>query len=174
MSKEGMLPGAEKDSQSITKEWQFTGQRIIDGVAVKEITNVPKETGYLTEVYRREWALDEEDVDQVFQVALHPGGVSAWHVHAETIDRLMVNHGQVKVALYDAREGSPTHREVNVFRVGKLRPCLIVVPPGVWHGVKNLAPETSLVLNLVDRAYRYEDPDHYRLPRDTEEIPYRI
>jgi dTDP-4-dehydrorhamnose 3,5-epimerase len=32
----------------------------------------------------------------------------------------------------------------------------------------------ALVLNLVDRPYRYEDPDRWRLPPDTPEIPYRF
>jgi dTDP-4-dehydrorhamnose 3,5-epimerase len=27
---------------------------------------------------------------------------------------------------------------------------------------------------MVDRAYTYEDPDHWRLPPDTREIPYRF
>lgn len=29
-------------------------------------------------------------------------------------------------------------------------------------------------VNDIDRAYRYEDPDHWRLPADTGEIPYRF
>jgi dTDP-4-dehydrorhamnose 3,5-epimerase len=44
----------------------------------------------------------------------------------------------------------------------------------VWHGVQNVHPGPSSVLNLVDRAYRYEAPDHWRLPPDTAEIPYRF
>jgi dTDP-4-dehydrorhamnose 3,5-epimerase len=28
------------------------------------------------------------------------------------------------------------------------------------------------MLNCPSRAYDYEDPDHYRLPFDTPEIPY--
>jgi dTDP-4-dehydrorhamnose 3,5-epimerase len=48
----------------------------------------------------------------------------------------------------------------------------VVVPPGVWHAVQNLAPETSTLLNLVDHAYDYEKPDHWRLPIGTPLIPY--
>jgi dTDP-4-dehydrorhamnose 3,5-epimerase len=47
-----------------------------------------------------------------------------------------------------------------------------VIPSGVWHGVQNLQATESRVLNLVDVAYEYEDPDHWRLPADTAEIPY--
>jgi len=51
---------------------------------------------------------------------------------------------------------------------------LVIVPPGVWRAVGNLADHVSLLLNLVDQAYKYEDPDHYRLPIDTELIPYKF
>jgi len=52
------------------------------------------------------------------------------------------------------------------------RPTLLVVPTGIWHGVQNLGSTDVLMLNMPSNAYDYEDPDHYRLPFDTPEIPY--
>jgi dTDP-4-dehydrorhamnose 3,5-epimerase len=167
-----MMPGARKDAQSVDRYWRPV-QDLIDGVAVHEVSNVTKDTGYLTEVFRADWGLDDGAVDQVFQVVVFPGRVSAWHTHRETLDRLFVNLGQVKIVLYDAREDSPTRGLVNVFRLGSVRPALLIVPPGVWHGLQNVGSEPAAVLNAVDRAYDYEDPDHWRLPADTSEIPYR-
>jgi dTDP-4-dehydrorhamnose 3,5-epimerase len=167
------LPGMKKDAQSVTADWQLL-QPTIDGVRVKEVRHVPKESGHLTEIWRKEWALDTGPVEQVFQVHLKPGGVSAWHTHQLTTDRLFANHGLVKVVLYDARKGSPTRGRLNVFRIGTVRPTLIIISPRVWHGVENISSEPSLLLNLVDRAYRYEDPDHWRLEADSNEIPYRF
>jgi dTDP-4-dehydrorhamnose 3,5-epimerase len=43
----------------------------------------------------------------------------------------------------------------------------------VWHGVQNVHPGPGSLLNLVDRAYRYERPDHWR-PPNTDAIPYRL
>jgi dTDP-4-dehydrorhamnose 3,5-epimerase len=40
--------------------------------------------------------------------------------------------------------------------------------------VQNVHHAESRVLNLVDRAYSYEAPDHWSLPIDTEQIPYRF
>jgi hypothetical protein len=79
-----MLDGATKDQQSITADWTVP-QRLIDGVAVKEVRNVPKDSGLLTEVFRRDWDLGDTTVDQVFQVTLFPGAISAWHTHRHTI-----------------------------------------------------------------------------------------
>lgn len=169
----GLLPKAKKDAQSITADWQFM-QPLIDGVVFREVRHVPKENGHLTEIWRREWALDTGPVAHVFQVVLNPGGVSGWHTHQLTIDRLFASQGLLKVALYDARKDSPTRGRLNVFRIGAMRPALLIVPPGVWHGVENISSEPVIFLNLTDREYRYEDPDHWRLPADTGQIPYRL
>jgi dTDP-4-dehydrorhamnose 3,5-epimerase len=63
---------------------------------------------------------------------------------------------------------------VNEFRVGSYRQELVIVPPGVWHGVRNFGPDNAILLNLVDRAYEYTSPDHWRLPIDTDQIPFRF
>jgi dTDP-4-dehydrorhamnose 3,5-epimerase len=48
-----------------------------------------------------------------------------------------------------------------------------VLPPGIWHGLQNVGNSDALVINCPTQAYDYSDPDHYRLPFDTAEIPYR-
>ena len=168
---EGALAGAKRDAQSITRDWQPL-QPLIEGVVVREVHNVIKDNGRLTEIWRADWGLDPASVAQVFQVVLEPGGVSAWHVHQQATDRLFANHGQLKIVLFDARTGSATERRINVFRCGMARPMLVVVPPGVWHGVQNIGASPASLLNLPDRAYAYEAPDHWRLPWDTDRIPY--
>ena len=169
-----VLPGLTKATQSVTHDWDFTGQRLIDGVAVREIRNVPSGHGVLTEIFRRDWRLDDLPVDQVFQVMLASGGISAWHGHAQTTDRLFVASGLIKIVLYDARTRSSSHGTINEFQTGQPRPTLIVVPPGVFHGVQTVSSDPALLLNLVDRAYSYEDPDHWRLPWDSSSTPYRF
>lgn len=165
------LLGAVADRQSVTHDWQPL-QELIAGVQVKEVKHVLKDNGYLTEVWRDDWNLEPSHVGQVFQAVIEAGGISAWHVHRAAVDRLFANHGQMKFVLYDARPESSTRGRINVFRCGSGRPMLIVVPSGVWHGVQNLGTTPALLLNLPDRPYRYEAPDHWRLPPDTDRIPY--
>jgi len=170
-----MLKGTAQDEQSITKDWQLVGQDLIDGVLVREVVNVQRTFGYLVELYRADWGLDEFGVDQVFQSILEPGGLSAWHAHAVTTDRLFINFGRMRIALYDARDDSPTFGKVNTFIYGAHRPALVVVPPRVWHGVQAVDKTgPSSLINIVDHAYLYDKPDHYRLPEDTDQIPYRF
>lgn len=105
---------------------------------------------------------------------MNPGSISAWHVHRLATDRVFVSQGLIRIVLYDARTDSPTYERMNEFRFGVMRPALVIVPPGVWHGVQNISNSAAVMLNLVDHAYRYDDPDHWRLPVDTDKIPYRF
>ena len=167
------LDGAEKDRQTVTPSWSAHDQRLIDGVAVREIANVPKQNGWLTEVFRREWN-DSVAIDQVFQTVLNDGAISAWHAHETTTDRLFVSFGMMRIILFDARQSSPTHGAINEFRFGSVRPALLTIPPQVWHGVQNISGQPSVLINIVDRAYDYADPDHWRVPPGDPSIPFRF
>jgi dTDP-4-dehydrorhamnose 3,5-epimerase len=168
-----IIEGAEKDHQSITADWQTT-RLLIEGVQIVEIRAVPKRGGALTEIFRSDWFPDAGVAGQVFQVALASGQVSAWHAHTVATDRLFVALGTITLTLYDPRPESPTNGIVNELHLAMARPQLVVVPPGVWHGLIVTGPEMALILNVPDIAYCYEDPDHWRLPPDTPKIPYRF
>lgn len=151
---------------------------LIDGVYLHESRAILSESGTLTELFRRDWwAIDgsaNSQVDQVFMRTLRVGEASGWHVHAETTDRLTVIAGTLKVLLYDDRPASVSYRQSNTFLLGAIRPQLLVIPPGVWHAIRTHADQDVTLLNMVDLAYRYEAPDHFRLPLDTPLIPVRI
>jgi dTDP-4-dehydrorhamnose 3,5-epimerase len=167
-----LLPGAVKDSQSITPSWEKLAARQIDGVIVKEVRHVPTAYGFLTELFRSDWDLGT--CTQAFQSRFQPGAVSAWHAHAVTCDRIFVNSGMLHIVLFDSRKTSQTYGVVSEFRLGDARPGLLIVPPYVWHGVHNDSSTEAMLINFVDHAYDYEDPDHWRLAVDSPEIPYRF
>ena len=166
-----MIKGAVKDGQLNTPEWQILREPIA-GVHVREVLHVPRDHGIITELYRPEWDPSGLPVVHAYQSRLFPGAIGAWSCHAKSIDRLFVNQGHVKVVLYDGRGESPTHGKVMELHVGDARPTFLVVPVGVWHGLQNLGATDALMLNFPTHAYDYEDPDHYRLPWDSPEIPY--
>jgi len=167
-----MLTSARKDGQIVTSDWHNV-QRTIDGVALREVLHVPRDHGVITETYRTEWDPSGLPVVHVYQSRLYPGAIGAWSCHAKTIDRLFVNQGHLKVVLYDGREESATFRTVMELHAGDLRPTFVVIPIGVWHGIQNVGTGDALMLNYPSHAYDYANPDHYRLPWDSDEIPYR-
>jgi dTDP-4-dehydrorhamnose 3,5-epimerase len=167
-----MLPGARKDSQQISPDWHKLGDTI-DGVSVREVRHVPRDHGVITEIFRPEWDPTGLPVVHIYQSRLFPGALGAWSCHRRTSDRLFVSQGHLKIVLYDARDDSRTRGMVMELIGGDVSPCLVVVPPGIWHGLQNLGHSDALVLNCPTEAYNYADPDHYRLPYDSPQIPYQ-
>ena len=166
-----MLRGAQKDTQQVTSEWQRVRSSIA-GVTVREVLHVPRDHGVITEVFRPEWDPTGLPIVHLYQSRLFPGAIGAWSCHAKNIDRLFVNQGHLKIVLFDARDDSETHGHLMELHVGDARPAFLVIPPDIWHGLQNLGSSDALMLNLPTKAYDYEDPDHYRLPWNTPEIPY--
>jgi dTDP-4-dehydrorhamnose 3,5-epimerase len=166
-----MLPGAQKDSQLVTPQWEMLREPI-EAVHLHEVRHVPRDHGIITEIFRPEWDPTGLPVAQIYQSRLYPGAIGAWSCHMKNVDRLFINQGNVKLVLFDGRENSPTFRRINEYHVGDARPAMMVIPIGVWHGLQNLGAADALMLNFPTRSYNYEDPDHYRLPFDTPEIPY--
>lgn len=166
-----MIEGARKDGQLVTEEWHFL-QLPINGVTIREVKHVPRDHGVITEMYRSEWDPTGMPVVQSYQSRLFPGAIGAWSCHARSIDRLFVNQGHVKLVLYDGRDDSPTFGHVNEVHCGDVRPMFVVIPTGVWHGLQNLGTNDALMINFPTSAYDYHNPDHYRLPWDSDKIPY--
>lgn len=164
---------AQKDRAHIDENW-VVARRLIEGVAAREVRNVVTANGITTELYRRDWDFVEGTIEQVVHVALRPGAVSAWHQHRERWDYLFTVGGHLRVVLFDPRGGSPTTGQIDVFHLSPARPTLVAVPPYVWHGVQNIGNEPGRFVNLFDKHYDYDDPDEWRLPSDSPEIPYRF
>lgn len=144
---------------------------MISGVAVKELKVNVDERGSLMEMLRADDDIFEK-FGQAYVSLNYPGVIRAWHYHRRQTDYFCVVKGMVKVALYDAREGSPTYGEVNEFFIGERNNLLIKIPPGVYHGYKTIGVEPSLLINFPTEPYDRANPDEYRVPYDSADIPY--
>lgn len=146
----------------------------IDGVLFRPAITHFDERGELTEVWSQAWHLLPDPVVHVYQVIAAPGSIRAWIVHREQSDRLFLSMGRLRVVLFDDREGSPTRGSIQELYAGERRRGLVVIPPGVWHAVQNLGAGEAIYLNLPTRPYDHAHPDKFRLPPDSDRIPYRF
>lgn len=144
---------------------------MIEGVQFKELKLIPDERGFLMEILRSDDALFQR-FGQAYITAAYPGVVKAWHYHQKQTDHFCVIAGMAKVALYDARESSSTYREINEFCFGEQKRGLLVIPPGVYHGYKNIGTEMVLLLNIPTEVYNYAEPDEFRAPAHGGTVPY--
>ncbi len=144
---------------------------LIEGVKIRQLKRIPDERGFLMEMFRSDWT-EYECFGQAYITAVYPGVVKGWHYHKLQDDNFVCVHGMAKVALYDARDESPTKGRINEFFMGVLNPMLVQIPKGVYHGFKGVSQDTTLIVNIPTKTYNYSEPDEYRLPAHTEEIPY--
>jgi len=144
---------------------------VIEGVEIKQLTKHADERGSLMELLRCDDAIFRK-FGQAYVSLNYPGVVRGWHYHKKQDDHLAVVKGMAKVALYDAREGSPTQGQVDEFFLGEQNNILLKIPMGVMHGYKTVGTEPTLLINFPSEAYDPQQPDEYRLPWDTDQIPY--
>lgn len=144
---------------------------MIDGVKVKKLKVIPDERGFLMEMLRSDDDIFQ-NFGQVYLSVAFPGVVKGWHYHKKQTDYFTVIKGMAKVVLYDNRDDSPTHAEINEFFMGELNPILIVIPPFMLHGIKGIGNEPAYLINCPTETYNYDQPDEFRLPPHSDEIPY--
>ncbi|MDH4222365.1 MAG: dTDP-4-dehydrorhamnose 3,5-epimerase family protein [candidate division Zixibacteria bacterium] len=145
---------------------------MLEGVKQKKLKIIPDERGRLMELLR-----SDEDLfiqfGQVYMTTSYPGVVKGWHYHKKQTDNFIVIKGMVKLVLYDNREDSPTKGEINEFFMGEDNPLLVQIPPMVVHGFKCISQDEALCINCPTEAYNYLQPDEYRIPPHSDEIPYK-
>jgi dTDP-4-dehydrorhamnose 3,5-epimerase len=144
---------------------------MIDGVKIKKVKVIPDERGRLMEMFRAD---DEffEKFGQVYVTTTYPGVVKAWHKHEKQADNMACVAGMVKLALYDARNGSSTRGQIDQFYMGVHNPILIHIPAGIYHGWMCVSDTESIVVNAPTEMYNYKIPDEQRLDPHGGEIPY--
>ena len=144
---------------------------MIEGVLLKPLKVIPDERGFLMEILRRDDPFFRE-FGQVYLTVVNPGTVKGWHYHKLQTDHFCVVKGMAKVVLYDRREGSPTKGQVNEFFLGDHNRSLLVIPPGVLHGMKGISTDPAYLVNTPTHPYNYEDPDEFRVPPHDGSVPY--
>ena len=144
---------------------------MIDGVKTKILKVIPDERGRVMEILRADDDFFEK-FGQVYMTTTYPGVVKAWHMHKNQTDNVACVQGMIKLALYDSREDSATHKEVNEFFLGIHSPMLVQIPSGVFHGWMCISEEEAIVINVPTEVYDYENPDEQRLDPYQNDIPY--
>jgi len=145
----------------------------IDGVIVRKLNVLCDERGYLMEMLRSDDPLFQK-FGQAYITAAYPGVVKGWHYHKIQTDHFAVVKGMMKVVLYDNREGSATRGNVLEFFTGERNPLLIVIPPGVLHGIKCIGEEAAILVNIPTEVYDYDAPDEYRVPAHDDSCNSRV
>lgn len=144
---------------------------MIKDVQIKKLKLIRDERGRLMEILRSDEEIFQR-FGQVYITTAFPGVVKAWHYHKKQDDYFTCISGTMRLALYDAREDSPTYKEVNDFIVSLDDPILVKIPKSVYHGFKCVGNKEAIVINVPTLPYNRRDPDEYRVDAFDNDIPY--
>ena len=161
----------KKDVQTVTSDGVPVAE-LIDGVVIRPQVTQFDDRGTLCEILDLRWGVADSTIVSVYQMTIRPGMAKGWHMHRRHDDRIFISRGEVKVVLYDDRESSPTYRVINEIHRSELQRTLMVIPRGVFHAHVNVGATDALLISMPTRAYDHADPDVFRLPLDTDLIPY--
>ena len=124
----------------------------IHDVTVVPLRRVPDERGTILHMLRAD---DEHFVSfgEIYFTTLYAGVVKGWHRHEDMTLNYACIHGRVKVVIFDDREASPTRGSLMEVFLGPDNHSLIVIPPGVWNGMKGLSHPSALVANCATHVH---------------------
>ena len=152
-------------------------QDLIAGLQFRATRPVAHEDGTLAEIARTDWPEVEQPIVHVHVTTTEPGRIRAWGLHQHSTDRLFVVRGLVSIVVFDGRQSSPTHGQVNEFKLSERNPGLLVIPPDLYHGWKVIGTDEAFIINMPTSAYLHDQPDALDLPYESDAavaiVPWR-
>ena len=161
------------DAQRAYSVQDYGAQPAIQGVEIVDLKRLADDGGNFTELGRLgagiHAALPGFEVKQINYSELEPGAIKAFHLHRGQTDVWFVPPAdKMLLVLLDVRAGSPTEKVARRLVLGDGASRLVRIPPGVAHGVKNLAAARGRIIYFVDVQFQAGPPecDEGRLPWD--------
>ena len=113
------------------------------------------ERGYLLEIFREDTLPDRLKPVMSYVSFTKPRIVRGPHEHIKQTDVFcFIGPGSFKIKLWDNRKNGKTSGSFMEIKGGKNNPILIIIPPGIVHGYKNISEELAMVINYPDKLYK--------------------
>ena len=145
----------------------------IDGVEIVELKRFSDDGGSMTELARltdgHPQAIAGFTLRQINSSEVEPGAIKAFHLHQRQTDVWYVPPtDRMLLVLIDTRQGSKTEGARIRLTLGAGASRLVRIPPGVAHGVRNLAATAGWIIYFTDVHFSPEPSmcDEGRLPWD--------
>jgi dTDP-4-dehydrorhamnose 3,5-epimerase len=163
----------QRDRQTVTADGARL-DRLPDGMVVRDLVTHSDERGTVCELYDPRWGASPDPMVFAYLFTIRPGQAKGWGIHRVHEDRYAFLGGELELALYDAREDSATAGLESRIFLSTYSRRLVTIPRGVWHAERNVGRVDVQVVNFPTIPYDHTDPDKYRLPLDTDELPVTL
>ncbi|MFC4624785.1 dTDP-4-dehydrorhamnose 3,5-epimerase family protein [Daeguia caeni] len=168
---ERTLAAAKQDERTVDENRRSLVP-LLDGMMFHDSIRHNDDRGSVTELYDPRWNWHPDPLVFSYMFTIRPGAVKGWGLHKEHEDRYFVISGEMEVVLYDPRPESGTYGKLCKVYLSAAQPRLMNVPKFVWHADRNIGTTELVVVNFPTIQYDHAKPDKYRLPLNTDLIPY--
>ena len=142
---------------------------MIAGVEIFPLLRIQDERGFVMRMLRADDPYFTR-FGEIYFSTIYPGIIKGWHVHSRMTINYAVVQGNIKLVLFDRREGSSTKGELQEIVFGQINYQLVRVPPGVVNGFTAVGGVGAVVANCADIPH---DPSEIsRIDPFTPSIPY--
>ncbi|HET7876278.1 MAG TPA: dTDP-4-dehydrorhamnose 3,5-epimerase family protein [Methylomirabilota bacterium] len=161
------------DAKRAFSTQDYAPARDIAGVEIVDLRRFVDDGGSFLELGRLHGGIHAAfpgfEVKQINYSEMDPGVIKAFHVHRRQSDVWFVPpEDKMLLVLLDVRAGSATEHVQRRLVLGDGTCRLVRIPPGIAHGVKNLAARRGRIIYFVDAQFSTAPDacDEGRLPWD--------
>lgn len=126
---------------------------MIAGVNVKRFSDLANDQGAVQHMLRA----DDKDFfsgfGEIYFSITNPGVIKGWHVQSEQTNVLSCVHGELKLVLCDLRPTSSTKGVIEEILFGDGNRALVLIPPGITYGWKNIGGVPAILANCANRTH---------------------
>ena len=121
---------------------------MIDGVKVIPLRQIVDERGKIMHMLK---ATDPHFIQfgEIYFSTIYNDKVKGWHLHRESTLNYVCVKGEVKLVLFDDREGSATKGECQELILSPKNYFLVTIPPNIWNGFKGIDKSESIITNCL-------------------------
>ncbi|WP_370462711.1 hypothetical protein [Ruegeria sp. PrR005] len=170
---EKTLTAAQRDLATVTEKGASLASVPQGSREHRTVTHVD-DRGTVTELFDTRWNWHPDPVCFAYTYTIRQGRAKGWGLHKLHEDRYFLLDGRMEIVCYDVRPDSPTCGQISKIVLSPENPRIVNIPAFVWHVNINIGSGDVRVINFPTQPYDHTNPDKYRLPLDTDLIPYRL
>ena len=121
---------------------------MIEGIIITPLKQIVDERGKIMHMLRKDSDVFKS-FGEIYFSTVKPKFIKAWHKHKEATLNYVCVKGEVKLVLFDDREGSPTKGEYQELILSPKNYFLVTIPPNIWNGFKGIDKSESIITNCL-------------------------
>ena len=128
----------------------------IEGVKITSLKIISDDRGSVMHMMRNDSKVFDK-FGEIYFSTIFKGKIKAWHLHKEATLNYACVYGEVKLVLFDERNGSSTFGEYQEILLSLKNYNLITIPPNIWNGFKGCNDQFSIIANCLNLPHNEKE-----------------